>query len=331
MLFFSNERIKKFLESFFDQSKDKKFSEIQSFLFAGEQDLGKFTTAYNFSKTLLCQKENKEWGGCGNCANCQLVEKNLHPDLKIINTPFDTITIDEIRGNEEKNIEGIIQFLSFYPQLANYRIAIVNEAEKMNNEAQNAFLKTLEEPPPQAIIILITSQPEKLAPTLLSRLLILKFHRAKKEKLMKYLIKEYSLEEKQALKVAQESNGKIGLAINLLDKSFEKEREDYWNEFLNIVKSDFITRSTYFENLIKKLKNKRYLPDNDKKATAGIRKVLTIWLEKLEKEIKKETSSFPLSEDKKIKLTKELLKAHEIISYSNVNIQLLLENIFLSI
>lgn len=327
-LFFSNERVKKFLESFFEKPEKKQNLEIQSLLFTGERDLGKFTIAYNFAKSLLCLKEKKQWGGCNECLSCEAIDKNIHPDLKIINTPFDTITIDEIRGNKEKNIEGIIQFLAFYPQLSNYRIAIINEAEKMNAEAQNAFLKTLEEPPEKSLIILITSQPEKLYKTILSRLLILKFHRAKREKLAKYLNKEYSLEEKQSAKIAKESNGKIGLAINLLDKSFGKERESYWQEFLKIIKSDFIGRSVYFENLLKRIKNEQEV-GIERKETLEIRKILNIWLEKLEKEIKKETNEVFLSEDKKIKLAKELLNAYEIISYSNINIQLLLENIFL--
>ncbi|MGB9680607.1 MAG: ATP-binding protein [Minisyncoccia bacterium] len=327
MLYFSNERIKNFLESFFEKPKEDQSLEIQSLLFQGEKNLGKFTLAYNFAKTILCLKEKKVWGGCGNCISCQLIDKNIHPDLKIINTPLDTISIDEIRGNEEKNIEGIIQFLSFYPQIADLRIAIINEAEKMNAEAQNAFLKTLEEPPPKSLIILITSQPEKLYKTLISRLLILKFHRSPKDKLIKYLKKEYLIDENQAFKIVKESNGKIGLAINLLDKSFVKEREDYWRDFLTLMKSDFSSHSVYLENLLKKIKEKK--EEKEGKETEEIRKILSIWLEKLEKEVKKENNDLSISQEKKIKITKELLNAYEIISYSNVNIQLLLENTFL--
>lgn len=329
MLFFSNERIKRFLESFFEKPKENQSLEIQSLLFQGERDLGKFTLAYNFAKSLLCLKEKKVWGGCGVCSSCQLIDKNIHPDLKIINTSFDTILIDEIRGSEEKNIEGVIQFLSFYPQISNFRIAIINEAEKMDTAAQNAFLKTLEEPPQKSLIILVTSQPEKLHKTLLSRLLILKFHRAPKDKLAKYLIKEYAIKETQAIQIAKESNGKIGLAINLLDKSFVKERENYWKDFLVLMKNDFISRSLYLENLLKRIKKEQEETEEGRKETEEIRKILSVWLEKLEKEVKRESNDLLLSPEKKVKITKELLNAYEIISYSNVNIQLLLENIFL--
>jgi len=324
MIFFSNERIKKFLESFFRE----KPLEIQSLLFSGEKDLGKMTTALNFSKALLCLNQ-KKWGGCNNCESCKLFDLNLHPDLKIIETKGDNISIDEIKGKEEENKEGAIQFLSYYPQISPLKIIIINEAEKLTYEAQNAFLKTLEEPPKNSLIILVSSQPEKLLLTVRSRVINLKFKPAFKEKIAKYLQKEFLVEETKAFRIAKESRGKIGLAIKLLDKNYLKEREEIFKEFINLSNKSFIFKSNYLDEKIKSLEENEN--SNERKKTNKIREMIELWLEKLEKEIKGEEKEILITNEKKLKLIRELLAAYDLISSSNINSQLLLENIFLNI
>jgi len=324
-MIFPNERIKKFLESLLEHKE----SQIQSMLFWGEKGTGKMTTALNFANSLLCLNQ-KKWEGCGNCVSCQLLKKGLHPDLRIIDTLKDTISIDEIKGKEIENKEGLIQFLSFYPQVSPFRIVIINEAEKLSLDAQNAFLKTLEEPPPHSIIILTSNEPDKLLPTVYSRLLTLRFNRLPKEKLKKYLAKEYSLEEEVAEKIALQSNGKIGLAIKLLDKEFVQKRSRLWQEFLEMIKNNFIFRSLYLENKLKFIKKQQEVQNGEGKDTSQIKEMISIWLENLEHEIREE-KDLSLTQEKKINLAKELLNAYNLISFSNINIQLLLENIFLTV
>jgi len=324
-MIFPNERIKKFLESLLEHKE----SQIQSMLFWGEKGTGKMTTALNFANSLLCLNQ-KKWDGCGNCVSCQLLKRGLHPDLKIIDTTQDTISIDEIKGKEAENKEGLIQFLSFYPQISSFRVAIINEAEKLTLDAQNAFLKTLEEPPTHSIIILISSEIDKLLETVSSRLLTLRFNRLPKEKLKKYLIKEYSLEEKMAEKIASQSNGKIGLAVKLLDKEFIKKRNELWQEFSEMLNNNFIFRSLYLENKLKLIKKQQETQDKEGKDTSQIKEIISVWLENLEREITQK-KELPLTQEEKIKLAKELLNAYNLISSSNINIQLLLENIFLTV
>ncbi len=330
MLLFPNPIIKQFLERFFESAQNNQNLPAASLLFEGEKNLGKFTIAKEFTKALLCLKKKKEWGGCNNCYSCSLIEKNLHPDLKIIDSSLNSISIDEIKGKEEENKEGLIQFLSFYPQVSSFRIAIINEADKLTKDAQNSFLKTLEEPPLNSLIILITNKPSSLLETILSRVISVRFNRVSKEKLFNYLEKEYKIDKEKAEKIAFESGGKIGLAVKLLNKEFTETRENLWLDFKKLLKTDYLFRISYVEKKIKEI-YKDLEEDKEEGLKNKIKDILTIWLEKLEKEIKENTQEINLPIENKIKLVQNLLKTYYLISESSVNTHLLLDNLFLNI
>ena len=298
-----NKFIKKFLEKFWERPNPL----VPSLLFWGEKSTGKTTTAYYFAQALLCSKSPKVWGGCGKCDSCQMFRKNVHPDLLIVkseNSEHNTISIKDIRGDEEQ--EGVINFLSYHPQLSSYRVVIIEESERMTLEAQNAFLKTLEEPNPYAVIILISHHPQKLLPTILSRVISLRFTRASTAAIKKYLIKQFSLPEKEAENIAVESGGRIGEAIRLTDKNYQKERESKKKILKDILSQPFFQQSIIIEKIIKESQEN---PSN-------LNELLTLWLRMLIK-------------NKKFVLAKMIFQAYETINSSNVNKQLLLENILL--
>lgn len=131
-----------------------------SYLFAGESGIGKKFTAVNFAKTLNCLNSQPS-DCCDECPSCKKIDSQTHPDFMMVTPEKSEIRVEEVRAIEEA--------LSFAPYEGKRKVVIVDEAEAMNASAANAFLKTLEEPPPQSIIILIASSPERLPETIRSR------------------------------------------------------------------------------------------------------------------------------------------------------------------
>lgn len=141
-----------------------------SYLFAGQEGIGKKTFAKEFIKFINCLGDKKP---CNNCQNCKAIESNNFPDFLLI-SPEETneITISQIRAAQK--------FLSYKPyyNLA-FKAVIIDQAEKMNQEAQNCFLKTLEEPKGKTLLFLISSRPDMVLPTIYSRCQQVKFFKPK--------------------------------------------------------------------------------------------------------------------------------------------------------
>lgn len=128
-------------------------------LFAGEPGIGKKYAAINFAKAINCLA--RESDSCDNCPSCKKIDSGVHPDILFLKPERGEIRVDEIRSIEEA--------LSFKPFEGKRKVVIIDEAEKMNQSASNAFLKTLEEPPSDSIIIMISSSPDSLSSTIRSR------------------------------------------------------------------------------------------------------------------------------------------------------------------
>jgi DNA polymerase-3 subunit delta' len=133
-----------------------------SYIFCGEPGIGKKTTAINFAKALNCEGPDVSSGdACDECTSCRKIDAGVHPDLMVLSPEDRIIKIEEIRTLGDA--------LSYKPFEARKKVIIVDEAETMNISAANAFLKTLEEPPDESVIILVTSRPDMLPATIRSR------------------------------------------------------------------------------------------------------------------------------------------------------------------
>jgi DNA polymerase-3 subunit delta' len=189
-----------------------------SYIFAGPEGVGKFKTAREWAKLLLCKNpviENSFADSCGQCQSCRLFEADSHPDFNLIykelleftkdnkgkKTPVD-LAIDVIR-------EFLIDKISTRPTLSQRRVFIVNEAERLNASSQNAMLKVLEEPPEYCTIILLCTGMERLLPTTKSRCRIIRFSHIDQERIVEKL-QAMGLDEKKAQYFARLAQGSLG-------------------------------------------------------------------------------------------------------------------------
>lgn len=140
-------------------------------LFAGDSGIGKRTAAINFAKALNCISPIESSLGsdcCDKCSSCRSIDAMSHPDIKIIRPEENEIKIEHVRD--------IVEMLSLKALSAAHRVVIIDDAEAMNSNAANAFLKTLEEPPQNSLIILVSGAPDSLPDTVRSRCLAVRFY-----------------------------------------------------------------------------------------------------------------------------------------------------------
>jgi DNA polymerase III delta' subunit len=138
-------------------------------IFSGQEGSGKKQAAKELVKFINCITKEKP---CHTCVNCQLVEKEQFPDLMVVNSLQSDSSIKNEKDMMEIDVDQIRKvnnFLSLTSYYGGYKAVIIDQAERLNSEAQNCFLKTLEEPRGKTLIILISSKPEILLPTILSR------------------------------------------------------------------------------------------------------------------------------------------------------------------
>lgn len=179
---------------------------LHSYIFSGEVGVGKFTLAKEFAKAILCSNtENKP---CNRCKSCESFESSNNPDIIIIDEQEDVIRTEQIKSVAKSVLEK--------PILGNKKIYIVNNAENMTKEAQNSFLKTLEEPPEYVIIILITSNENLLLNTIKSRCIRIQFNKLSDNEIKEYFIKNSIELDEEMIKAF---GGSIAKALKLKDKT----------------------------------------------------------------------------------------------------------------
>ncbi|NDD15379.1 MAG: DNA polymerase III subunit gamma/tau [Chitinophagia bacterium] len=206
-----------------------------AFLFCGPRGVGKTTCARILAKTINCTNITKEGEACNTCESCISFEKGASLNIH---------ELDAASNNSVDDIRTLVEQVRFAPQAGKYKVYIVDEVHMLSTSAFNAFLKTLEEPPPFAIFILATTEKHKILPTILSRCQIFDFRRITSNDTVTHLEEIISKEnieaEKNALQlIAQKSEGCMRDALSILDKivSFSNGALTYENtlEHLNIL------------------------------------------------------------------------------------------------
>lgn len=210
-----------------------------AFLFCGPRGVGKTTCARILAKTINCENRTPEGEACNTCNSCVSFDQG---------TSLNIHELDAASNNSVDDIRTLVEQIRFAPQAGKYKVYIVDEVHMLSSAAFNAFLKTLEEPPPYAIFILATTEKHKIIPTILSRCQIFDFKRITNHDTVVHLQeicdKEDIKAEKAALHViAQKSEGCLRDALSILDKivSFTNGKLTYANtlEHLNILDEDY--------------------------------------------------------------------------------------------
>ncbi len=175
-------------------------------LFSGAAGLGKGEAAVALARTLLCQETGAP-GGCGACPDCRQVDAGAHPDLRWIAPAGGSIKLDQVRA--------VVRDAHLRPFRERSRVFIFRDAERMTDEAANALLKVLEEPPPAVHFVLLTAAPAALLPTIRSRCQEFPFRPLPPETVAAALAAEIGLGPEVALRIARLAGGNAGLARRL--------------------------------------------------------------------------------------------------------------------
>jgi DNA polymerase-3 subunit delta' len=176
-----------------------------AFLFYGAEGIGKRTTALVFAKALNCEAGGAD--ACDACTSCRKIDSGNHPDILIVRPDGQFIKVADIKELQER--------MRFRPLEGVRRVVIIDDAERMNITSANSLLKTLEEPSPTNVFVLVSSRPHLLPLTILSRCHQLRFNPVQRDVISAYLEKEHALAPDRALILASSSGGSIGRALAL--------------------------------------------------------------------------------------------------------------------
>ena len=188
----------------------------QAYIFEGMKGIGKYTAARIFANAVHCTGDTRP---CGLCPDCMKHAANTHTDLIVIGDSGETIKVEDIRNmNEELYIK---------PALSEKKICIIKNADNMNQDAQNALLKSFEEPPSYAVIILLSENVKNLLPTIRSRGNKVVFEPFSEEEITEYIKRQYPLKTDMIPFVVLYSGGVIGKALALCEDEdfFEVRRK----------------------------------------------------------------------------------------------------------
>ncbi len=210
-----------------------------AFLFCGPRGVGKTTCARILAKTINCENRTPEGEACDQCTPCRSFNEGAS---------LNYFELDAASNNSVEQIRELTDQIRYLPQAGSYKVYVIDEVHMLSQSAFNAFLKTLEEPPPYAIFILATTEKHKILPTILSRCQIFDFKRITLRDTIEHLAsickKESIVADENALQlIAQKSEGCMRDALSILDKivSFTNANLTYSNtlEHLNLLDEDY--------------------------------------------------------------------------------------------
>lgn len=234
-----------------------------AYLFVGAEGVGRRTLALRFAQALNCSQPPAPGEFCGTCRDCRQIQSMQYPDLSLV-TPAEghqDILIDQIRELQHT--------LALAPYSARYRIALIPNFQKLTVQAQNALLKTLEEPQDKVIILLTVNALESLLPTIVSRCEVIRLHPVSLTDAQTYLASVRGLDRPQAELIAHISGGRIGAAIRMVDdQAILSHRKGVLDDLLSLLSAPLYERFKLAEDLSR--------PYDQARQQAG--EVLPVWL-----------------------------------------------------
>ena len=298
-----------------------------AYILNGERGSGKKMLANLFAMTLLCETGDNE--PCGKCHSCKQAESGNHPDIiRVTHEKPNSISVDDIRTQVNNTVD-------IKPYQGPYKVYIIPQADMMTPQAQNAILKTIEEPPSYAVFLLLTENAETLLPTINSRCVMLKLRNIKDTLIKKYLMENLEIPDYKADMCTAFAQGNMGRAIMLANSDhFNEIREEAVQLLKHISEMELNEIVAAVKNIsVYKLEITDYLD------------IIMIWyrdvlLYKATKEIDKVVFKDQLqsikeqarkSSDEGIELILESLEKAKARLKANVNFDLVMELLFLTI
>ncbi len=229
-----------------------------AYLFAGPPGVGRRTLSLRFAQALNCASPLEAGVPCGTCRDCKQIESLKHADLTVVESESEggILKVDQIREARKT--------LTLKPFQSSYRVALFLRFHEANDSAANALLKTLEEAPSYAVLILTADNPEQLLPTIVSRCEVLRLRPLRVEDVQRELEKR-GLENSRAKLIAHISGGRMGYAIRLTeDDSLLAQRDERLDDLLSLLPASRVEKFSYADKLAK---------DKD-----AMRQTITFWL-----------------------------------------------------
>lgn len=206
-----------------------------SFLFCGPAGIGKRTFALKLIQSLLCsERPETALDPCETCPACLQVQAGSHPDVETVAKPADksSLPLELLIGDKEHRMRaGLCHHLALRPLLGGRRIALIDDADDLNAEGANCLLKTLEEPPPQSVLILVGTSPARQLPTIRSRCQLIRFQPLAVDIVAELLVAKGLVNDREtAERLARHSEGSLDRALQLADEPLWQFREQLFRQ-----------------------------------------------------------------------------------------------------
>ena len=213
-----------------------------SYLFLGNEGIGKKWVALQFAKALNClEGEAEREDACDHCSSCKKIDHALHPDVLILEPEGQTLKVDQVRQLQKE--------LAYKPYEGKRRVCILTTADRMAPNMSNTLLKTLEEPPLHTVIILLANNPRLLLPTILSRCQPIRFHPLPNLWVSNWLMERKGFNEKEAHLLASLSEGSPGKALEIREEIQQIPRDELLMDFVGLKSLPFEKKESWAESL----------------------------------------------------------------------------------
>lgn len=213
-----------------------------AYLLTGPPQIGKRLLAVNFAQALNCLSDTNGEKPCGQCLSCSKIAHGNHPDVQIIEGEGGTLKIDQMRTLRHE--------AALSPLEGHWKVYIVRQMEQATPEAANCLLKTLEEPPPNVILMLTTNEAETLLPTIVSRCQVLNLRPLATETVQNVLQERWGVDVQRAELLAHLCGGRLGWAVTASqDDAILDQRERLLDEMMELLSQGRVERLEYAEQI----------------------------------------------------------------------------------